>query len=119
MQVRKGNIVLFDNNETRRPAEPIIRGMVVGTESDKILFQGGFNRKTERCAGIILNESWLNLFAFRCVTHGLYERNGITWDIYDRVAKYKNEVYRCEFVHDLQNFYQDKTGKMLEVEIRY
>jgi len=117
MDARKGNIILFDSYESRKPAKPYLRGMVVGCEKGYILFQGDFRRMVEECAGVVLTENWLISFGFTCASRGCYKLNGIIWDAFERSVKYKNESATCEFVHELQNFYQDKTGNLLEVVI--
>lgn len=93
--VRPGNIILFDHNERRDPANPLIRGIVVEIHDDGVLFKGGFKRRYDQLAGLELEPEMFEKF-------GLPALKNWKW---------------FKYVHELQNWFEDETGERLEIKV--
>lgn len=122
INIKPGNVILFDSDEYRTPPSPIQRGIVIEVTESEITFQGEFKRKIDRCAGIYLTPRWLKSYGFNLpkdINGFTYEKGeySIIW-VGDGILQflYKGKPLRnITFVHDLQNAYQEHSGEKLTI----
>lgn len=125
--LRPGNIILFDHNDRRKQAVPLIRGIVEEVRKDKVVLKGDIVLGYDRIAGLPIDEDLLMKLGFERWKEKIYKKpwgkGGIEFiELFSDGLFYfetgvGNSVH-IEFAHRLQNIFHDITcGQELKINV--
>ena len=106
--IRPGNIILFDHNDRRRPAVPLIRGIVEEVRKDKVVLKGDIMLGYDRIEGLPIDEDLLFiLFGIDTGRFGIWGIKREDYRYVFRVYQKGEGIYLTEikYIHEFQNIY--------------
>jgi hypothetical protein len=111
-----GNLILIDHNDYREPPFIIMRSIVAKQEGEIVTLKSEKKVKVSRTAGLPITVELVLKYDFT-QEGNVFSKDGF-------VMQFKGDHFIFEepiqfgkiyFVHEMQNAYQEKTGKVLEI----